>query len=153
MTVEEKLRAMGLELPAPPKPVASYVQCVQTGNLVFVSGQVPRVQGELPYRGKVGAELSIEQGQQAARACALNALSQVKQEIGDLARLRRVVKLTVFVASASGFQEQPKVADGASQLLAELLGEKGQHARATVGVNELPLGVAVEMDMIVEVEP
>jgi len=153
MTVEEKLRAMGLELPEPPKPVASYVQCVQTGNLVFVSGQVPRVKGELPYRGKVGAELSIEQGQQAARACALNALSQVKQEIGDLARLRRVVKLTVFVASASGFQEQPKVADGASQLLAELLGEKGQHARATVGVNELPLGVAVEMDMIVEVEP
>ena len=153
MTVEEKLRAMGLELPEPPKPVASYVQCVRTGNLVFVSGQVPRVQGELPYRGKVGAELSIEQGQQAARACALNALSQVKQEIGDLARLRRVVKLTVFVASANGFQEQPKVADGASQLLAELLGEKGQHARATVGVNELPLGVAVEMDMIVEVEP
>jgi len=153
MTVEEKLRAMGLELPEPPKPVASYVQCVRTGNLVFVSGQVPRVQGELPYRGKVGAELSIEQGQQAARACALNALSQVKQEIGDLARLRRVVKLTVFVASANGFQEQPKVADGASQLLAELLGEKGKHARATVGVNELPLGIAVEMDMIVEVEP
>ena len=152
MTVEEKLRAMGLELPEPPKPVASYVQCVRTGNLVFVSGQVPRVQGELPYRGKVGAELSIEQGQQAARACALNALSQVKQEIGDLARLRRVVKLTVFVASANGFQEQPKVADGASQLLAELLGEKGKHARATVGVNELPLGIAVEMDMIVEVE-
>ena len=153
MTVEEKLRAMGLELPEPPKPVASYVQCVRTGNLVFVSGQVPRVQGELPYRGKVGAELSIEQGQQAARACALNALSQVKQEIGDLARLRRVVKLTVFVASANGFQEQPKVADGASQLLAELLGEKGKPARGTVGVNELPLGIAVEMDMIVEVEP
>ncbi|MBI4443012.1 MAG: RidA family protein [Acidobacteria bacterium] len=152
MTIEEKLRAMGLELPEPPKPVASYVQCVRADNLVFVSGQVPRVKGELPYRGKVGVELSIEQGQQAARACALNGLSVLKQEIKDLARLRRVVKLTVFVASANGFQEQPKVADGASQLLAELLGEKGQHARATVGVNELPLGVAVEMDMIVEVE-
>lgn len=152
MMVEEKLRAMGLELPEPPKPVAAYVPCVRSGNLVFVSGQVPRLKGELQFRGKAGADLSLEQAQQAARLCALNALSAVKQEIGSLERLRRVVKLTGYVASANGFQDQPKVLDGASQFLVELLGEKGKHARAAVGVNELPLGVAVELEMIVEVE-
>lgn len=152
MMVEEKLRAMGLELPEPPKPVAAYLPCVRSGNLVFVSGQVPRLKGELQFRGKAGADLSLEQAQQAARLCALNALSVVKQEIGSLDRLRRVVKVTGYVASANGFQDQPKVLDGASQFLVELLGEKGKHARAAVGVNELPLGVAVELEMIVEVE-
>ena len=151
-SIEEKLRQMGLELPEAPAPVAAYVPCVRTGNLVFVSGQVPRVKGELKFRGHVDGELGVEDGIEAARACALNALSVVKNEVGDLSRIRRIVKVTGYVSSAAGFQQQPKVIDGASLLLVELLGEKGRHARAAVGVNELPLGVAVELDMIVEIE-
>ena len=153
MTVEEKLRQMGLELPEPPKPVASYLPCVRTGNLLFVSGQVPREKGVLRFSGHLGGNLNVEDGRQAARLCALNALSAVKQELGTLDRVRRIVKLTGFVASAAGFTDQPKVVDGASAFLAELFGERGQHARAAVGVNELPLGSAVELEMIVEVEP
>ena len=153
MSIEDKLRQMGLELPEPPKPVAAYVPCVRTGNLLFVSGQVPREKGVLRFSGHVGGNLSIEEGQQAARICALNALSVVRGEVGSLDRVRRIVKLTGFVASAAGFTDQPKVVDGASTLLAELFGAKGQHARAAVGVNELPLGSAVEIEMIVEVEP
>lgn len=152
ITIEEKLRQMGLELPEPPAPVAAYVPCVRTGNLLFVSGQIPREKGELKFRGHVGGGVSVEEAMQAARLCALNALSVVKKEVGDLARLRRIVKVTGYVASADGFQEQPKVLDGASLFLTELLGEKGKHARATVGVNELPLGAAVELEMIVEIE-
>ena len=153
MTVEEKLRQMGLELPEPPKPVASYLPCVRTGNLLFISGQVPREKGVLRFSGHLGGNLNVEDGRQAARLCALNALSAVKQELGTLDRVRRIVKLTGFVASAAGFTDQPKVVDGASVFLAELFGERGQHARAAVGVNELPLGSAVELEMIVEVEP
>ena len=149
--VEDKLRQMGLELPPPPTPVAAYLPTVKTGNLVFVSGQIPRQQGELKYRGHVGGELSLEDGRAAALLCALNALAAVKQEIGGLDRILRIVKVTGYVASAPGFTDQPKVVDGASVFLNELLGEKGQHARAAVGVNELPLGVAVELEMIVEV--
>jgi len=150
--VEEKLRQMGLELPEVAAPVAAYVPTVRTGNLVFVSGQVPRVKGDIQYRGHVGNDLSVEDGRAAARICALNALAAVKKEIGDLDKVRRVVKVTGYVASAAGFTDQPKVVDGASLFLGELLGEKGKHARAAVGVNELPLGVAVELEMIVEVE-
>jgi enamine deaminase RidA (YjgF/YER057c/UK114 family) len=152
MTIEEKLRQMGLELPEPAAPVAAYVPTVRTGNLVFVSGQVPREKGELKFRGHLGSDVSLEDGRMAARLCALNALSAVKKEIGDLARLRRIVKVTGFVASSAGFTDQPKVLDGASVFLGELLGDRGKHARAAVGVSELPLGVAVEIDMIVEVE-
>ena len=153
MTIEDKLRQMDLELPEPPKPVASYLPCVRTGNLLFVSGQVPREKGVLRFSGHLGGNLNVEDGRQAARLCALNALSAVKQELGTLDRVRRIVKLTGFVASAAGFTDQPKVVDGASVFLAELFGERGQHARAAVGVNELPLGSAVELEMIVEVEP
>jgi len=153
MTIEDKLRQMGLELPEPPKPVAAYVPCVRTGNLVFVSGQIAREKSVLRFSGHVGGNLTLEEGKQAARLCALNALSAVKQELGTLDRVRRIVKLTGFVASAAGFTDQPKVVDGASVFLAELFGERGQHARAAVGVNELPLGSAVELEMIVEVEP
>ena len=152
-TIEDKLRQMGLELPEPPKPVASYVPCVRTGNLVFVSGQIAREKGVLRFSGHVGGNLTLEEGKQAARLCALNALSAVKQEVGSLERIRRIVKLTGFVACAAGFLDQPKVVDGASVLLIELFGEKGQHARAAVGVSELPLGSAVEVEMIVEIEP
>jgi enamine deaminase RidA (YjgF/YER057c/UK114 family) len=149
--VENKLREMGFELPPPPAPVAAYVPTVRTGNLIFVSGQVPRQQGELKYKGHVGDNVSQEEGVVAARICALNALAAVKQEIGDLDRVQRIVKLTGYVASASGFTDQPKVLDGASVLLNELYGDRGKHARAAVGVNELPLGVPVELEMIVEV--
>jgi len=152
MTIEDKLRQMGLELPDPPKPVASYVPCVRTGNLLFVSGQVPREKGVLRFSGHLGRERTVEEGQQAARICALNALSAVKQALGSLDRVRRIVKLTGYVASAPGFTDQPKVVDGASVFLVELFGERGQHARAAIGVNELPLGSAVELEMIVEVE-
>ena len=149
--VEDRLRQMALELPPPPTPVAAYLPAVRSGNLVFVSGQIPREKGELKYRGHVGSSLSLEDGRAAARICALNALAAVKQEIGDLDRVQRIVKVTGYVASAAGFTDQPKVVDGASVLLNELLGEKGQHARAAVGVNELPLGAVVELEMIVEV--
>lgn len=151
MTIEEKLRQMGLQLPDPPKPVASYVPYVQTGNLVFVSGQVPRDKSGLRYRGHLGGERSLEDGYQAARLCALNGLSVVKQAAGNFDRVRRIVKLTGYVASAQGFTDQPKVIDGASKLLVELFGERGRHARAAVGVSELPLGSTVELEMIVEV--
>ena len=124
MSIEDKLRQMGLELPEPPKPVAAYVPCVRTGNLLFVSGQVPREKGVLRFSGHVGGNLNLVEGQQAARLCALNALSVVKGELGNLDRVRRIVKLTGFVASAAGFTEQPKVVDGASTLLVELFGEK-----------------------------
>ena len=153
MSIEERLHRMGLELPEPPKPVASYVPCVRAGNLLFVSGQVPREKGVLRFSGHLGGNLNLEEGRQAARICVLNGLSAVKQELGTLERVRRIVKLTGFVASAAGFQDQPQVVDGASIFLVELFGEKGQHARAAVGVNELPRGSAVELEMIVEVEP
>ena len=152
MTIEDKLRQMGLELPDPPKPVASYVPCVRTGNLVFVSGQVPREKGVLKYSGQVGGERSLDDGYQAARICALNALSAVKQAVGSLENIRRIVKVTGYVASTAGFGDQPKVVDGASVLLVELFGERGQHSRAAVGVTSLPLGSTVELEMIVEVE-
>jgi enamine deaminase RidA (YjgF/YER057c/UK114 family) len=153
MSIEDKLRQMGLELPEPPKPVASYVPFIRTGNLLFVSGQVPREKGVLRFSGHLGGERSLDDGFQAARLCALNALSVVKQAVGDLDRVRRIVKLTGYVASAKGFTNQPKVVDGASTLMVELVCERGQHARAAVGVNELPLGSAFELEMIVEVEP
>ncbi|OFV92720.1 MAG: hypothetical protein A3F68_06450 [Acidobacteria bacterium RIFCSPLOWO2_12_FULL_54_10] len=152
MSVEEKLRQLGLELPSPPAPVAAYLPCVRTGNLLFISGQIPKEKGELKFLGHLGGNLTLEDGVQAARLCALNALSIVRQETGDFSKVRRIVKLTGYVASAPGFHDQPKVVDGASQLLVELFGDRGKHARAAVGVNELPLGVAVELDMIVEVD-
>ena len=150
--IEEKLQEMGLALPEAPAPVAAYVPCVRTGNLIFVSGQIPRENGEIRFRGHVSDEVGVENGIEAARLCALNALAVVKNEIGDLGRVKRIVKLTGYVASSPGFRQQPKVIDGASLLLIELFGQKGQHARAAVGVNELPLGVSVELDFIVEVE-
>jgi enamine deaminase RidA (YjgF/YER057c/UK114 family) len=151
MTIEDKLRQMGLELPDPPAPVAAYAPTVRTGNLVFVSGQVPREKGELKFRGHVGGDVSVDDGRAAARLCALNALAAVKKEIGSLDRIERIVKLTGYVSSAAGFTDQPKVIDGASVFLVELFGDKGRHARAAVGTNELPLGAAVELEMIVEV--
>jgi len=150
--IETKLAAMGYQLPPPPTPVAAYVPAVRTGNLVFVSGQVPREKGELKFQGYVGDDITLWQAQQAARLCALNALAAVKSVAGSLDKVRRIVKLTGYVRSTKGFGDQPKVLDGASTFLQELFGEAGKHARAAVGVNELPLGVSVELEMIVEVE-
>lgn len=150
MHPEERLAQLELTLPEPPKPVAAYVPTVRTGNLVFVSGQGPfasRVSS-----GKVGAEVSIEDAQEAARDTCLNGLAVIKAEIGDLACVKRIVKLNVYVASAPGFTDQPLVANGASELLQELFGEAGRHARAAVGVAELPFGIPVEIEFVVEVE-
>lgn len=149
--VEDRMRALGLTLPAAPAPVGAYVPCVQAGELVFVSGQLPMREGQLTAKGKVGAEVSVADAAEAARVAALNGLAQVAAAVGGLDRITRVVRLGVFVNSAAGFIEQPKVANGASELMAALFGEAGRHARAAVGANELPLNAAVEVEMIVQV--
>lgn len=138
-------------LPPAPVPVGSYVPVVRTGNLLFTSGVLPMKEGQLAYTGPVGSyTVSLEDGQEAARLCALNALSIVRAEIGDFVRLIRVVKLTGYVSSTPSFTEQPAVINGASDLLAQFFGEQGRHARAAVGVAALPLGASVELDLIVE---
>jgi enamine deaminase RidA (YjgF/YER057c/UK114 family) len=149
--IEEKIRELGFELPETPKPVAAYIPAVKTGNLIYTAGQVPMVKGEIKYMGKAGKELSLEEGQKAAEVCALNCFAAVKSVVGDLDLIKKIVKLTVFVNSAEGFTDQPKVANGASQLISKIFGEKGKHARSAVGVNELPLNSAVEVEMIAEV--
>ena len=149
MTVEEKLKSLGLTLPQTPKPVAAYIPAIQVNDMVYTSGQLPIVEGELKLKGKLGKEISKEQGYEAAKICALNALSAIKGIIGDLDRIEQVVKVVGFVASAEGFIEQPAVVNGASEFLKELFGEKGAHARSAVGMAELPLGAAVELEMIV----
>jgi enamine deaminase RidA (YjgF/YER057c/UK114 family) len=151
MDPEGRLKELGLVLPAPAKPVAAYVPTVRTGNLVFVSGQGPWLSGVTTLAGKVGAEVSVEQAQGAARDCCLNGLAAIKAEIGDLASVVRMVKLMVFVAGSPGFNDQPLVANGASELLEQIFGEAGRHARAAVGVAELPFNIPVEVDFIAEV--
>ncbi len=152
MDLIAKLKSLGLELPAAPKPVAVYVPAVRTGNLVVISGQLPFKDGKLLATGPVPSKVSLEAAQHAARQCALNALAVVGDQIaGDWSRLVRIVRLGVFVASDDAFTDQPKVANGASELIGELLGEPGRHARAAVGVNTLPLGATVEVEMMAEV--
>ncbi|WP_437229169.1 RidA family protein [Planctomicrobium sp. SH661] len=152
MSVESQLQSMGLMLPEAPKPVAAYVPCVRAGNLIFVSGQLPFAGKALLATGPVPSEIPIDQAQQAAAQCVLNGLAIVKQELdGDLSRVQRVVRLGVFVQSATGFAEQPLVANGASELVQKLFGEKGRHARAAVGVNALPLNASVEVEFVFEV--
>ena len=156
MKVEERLKEMGLELPAAPQPVANYVPAVQTGSLVFVSGHGPRRDGANVYTGKVGRDLTTQQGYEAARLVMLNCLSSLKGVIGDLDRVQRVVKLLGMVNCTEDFREQPQVINGASDLLVELFGDRGRHARSAVGMQSLPGGpdgsIAVEIEMIVEVE-
>jgi enamine deaminase RidA (YjgF/YER057c/UK114 family) len=146
----DRLAGMGLELPPVPRPVASYVPVVVVAPLGYVSGQVPLVDGSMLHPGHVGADVSLEQAQEAARRCALQALAALREELGTLSRVRRIVKATVFVSSAPGFVDQPKVANGASDLLVEVLGEAGRHAREAIGVAELPLAAPVEVSVIVE---
>ena len=152
MRAEERLAELGIELPPPPQALASYVPVAVSGSLAFVSGQVPLSEGRLLWSGKLGSELDIDTGAEAARRCALQALSALRAELGSLDRIRRIVKLTVWVASAAGFTEQPKVANGASDLFVEVFGDTGRHARAAVAAPELPLGAPVELEVIAEIE-
>lgn len=151
MTPEETLAKLGYALPVPTKPVAAYVPTARTGNLVFVAGQLPFVEGKLPKTGRLGDAVSLEEGQAFARQCVLNALAALKAELGELSRVKRVVRVGAFVASTNEFTDQPKVANGASELLQQVFGEAGRHARAAVGVNVLPLGAPVEVELLVEV--
>ena len=151
MTVADRLAELGLTLPAVAAPVASYVPAVRTGNLVWTSGQLPFVDGSLAATGKVGAEVDAGRAQELARVCALNALAAVAAEIGDLDRVRRVVKVVGYVASAPAFFGQPGVVNGASDLLSEVFGDAGRHARSAVGVAALPLDAPVEVEVVVEV--
>ncbi len=150
--IEKKIESLGLELPETPKPVASYIPAVHSGNLVFTSGQLPIIKGELKARGKIGSDLTVEEGYECARVAALNCLAALKSVVGELDRVRRVVRVTGFINSAPGFEEQPKVMNGASDLLVEIFGDKGKHSRLAIGTSELPLGSPVEVEMIVEVQ-
>src|SRR5688572_3478387 len=149
--VEEKLAELGLQLPTPPPPVANYVRAVTVGNLVFLSGHGPSRDGKLVYVGKVGADLDVKTGYDAAQLVMLNCLSSLKEEIGELDRVKRVVKLLGMVNAAPDFGEQPEVINGASDLLTQLFGDRGRHARSAVGMSSLPRGIAVEIEMIVEI--
>lgn len=149
---EARLKALKLELPPVPKPIASYVPAVRTGNLVFLAGQGPLSGGKPTVTGKVGAELTEEEGARAARTTILVALAALRAEIGSLDRVARIVKVVGFVNSAPGFTRQPWVMNGASDLLVEIFGDAGRHARTSVGVSELPLNIPVEIELIVEVK-
>jgi enamine deaminase RidA (YjgF/YER057c/UK114 family) len=149
--VEERLREIGVEISLPPAPQGAYQPAVISGNLIFVSGQLPLREGKLLYKGKVGSEISIEDGMEAARLAAINSLSVIKSELGDLDRIKRIVKLTGYVSSALGFDMQAKVVNGASQFFYDVFGDIGRHARAAVGVYELPLGAPVEIEVIAEI--
>jgi enamine deaminase RidA (YjgF/YER057c/UK114 family) len=150
MSVAARLKELGLTLPPVVPPVAAYVPAVQTGNLVYTSGQLPMVDGELPAVGKVGAQVTAEQGKELARACALNALAAIDALVG-IDSVVRVVKVVGFVASSPDFTGQPGVINGASELLGEVFGDQGRHARSAVGVAALPLDAPVEVELIVEV--
>lgn len=150
--IEEKIKELGLSLPEAPKPLAAYIPAIVTGKLVMTAGQVPLISGEMKYKGKVGVDVSIDDSKKAAELCALNCLSVIKGAIGDLEKINRIIKLTVFVNSADTFVEQPTVANGASELMERIFGEAGKHVRSAVGVNELPRDAAVEVEMIAELK-
>lgn len=153
MSFEQRVASLGLILPVPPQPVATYVPSVRVGDLLFISGVVPSRDGKIVYQGKVGGELSKEEGYEAAKVSLLNALANIRQATGSLDRVQRIAKMTGYVASLEGFGEQPYVINGASDLLVEIFGEAGRHARAAVGVAELPMGVPVELELIVQLLP
>lgn len=148
---QKRLEELGVQLPSPPKPAASYVPARQTGDLVYISGQDGRKDGVLIHEGKVGADLTVEQAQEAARQAAINCLAVLKAHLGDLDRVEKIVEVFGFVNSAPGFVEQPYVINGASELLEQVFGERGRHARIAVSANELPFNTPVEVKMIVEV--
>ena len=149
--IEERLAELGIILPPAPKPVASYIPVKVVGDLAWVAAQIPMQDGAVTVAGKVGGEVTIDDANAGARRCALQALAALQAALGTLDRVKGIVKLDVFVASATGFTDHPKVANGASDLLVEVFGDEGRHARAAVGVPELPLGAAVEVALLVQV--
>jgi enamine deaminase RidA (YjgF/YER057c/UK114 family) len=149
--IEERLAELGIELPPAPAPVASYVPVAVAGDLAFVAGQVPIEDGQVTLTGRLGDEVGIEQGQAAARRCALQAVSALRDALGSLDRVAQIPQVTVYVVSVPGFIDQPKVANGASDVLVQIFGEAGKHARAAVGVVELPLGAPVEVQVTARV--
>ncbi len=149
-TPEEQLKLLNITLPPVPTPRWAYVPCVRSGDLLFVSGQIGVVDGKFIHPGKLGDGVTVEQGREAARGCAIQALAVVRQELGSLDNVSRVVKATVFVASAVGFGDQPTVANGASELLRDVFGDAGLGARSAVGMAELPMGASVEAEFIFE---
>jgi enamine deaminase RidA (YjgF/YER057c/UK114 family) len=151
MKVERKLREIGFELPNPPVPAANYIGCVRVGNLLFVGGNIGRINGQLKYSGKVGDKVTLEQAYEMARNCALNHLAIIKAALGDLDKVERIVKVLGYVNVAPGFTEMPKVVNGESDLLVQLWGERGQHARAAVGIASLSQEAPVETEVIVQV--
>lgn len=152
MKPEERIRELGLEIPDVVAPLASYVPAARTGSLVYTAGQLPMVKGELAATGKVGAEIDPERATELARLCGLNAIAAIRAEIGELSRVRRIVKVVGFVASAPDFYGQPQVVNGVSDLLGEVFGDAGKHARSAVGVAVLPRDAPVEVELIAEVE-
>jgi enamine deaminase RidA (YjgF/YER057c/UK114 family) len=151
-SAEATLKTLGIQLPDPPKPLASYVPLQQVGELLYTSGVIPVWNGEVRYRGMVGGDLSLRDGVQAAEMCALNIISLVRQHTGSLDRVEQFVQLSGFVRSAPGFEEQPKVLNGASDLIFKVFGERGRHTRQALGTNELPLGVPVEISAIIRLK-
>lgn len=153
MSAEAKLKDLGITLPQPPKPLGNYVPGVRVGNLLFLSGHGPiRIEGKQAARGKLGRDLSIEDGYKAAREVGINLLGSTRALLGSLDKVKRVVKVLGMVNSAEGFGDQPKVINGFSDLMVEVFGENGRHARSAVGMAELPMGIPVEIEMILEVE-
>jgi enamine deaminase RidA (YjgF/YER057c/UK114 family) len=150
MDPEARLAELGIELPPAPTPMAAYVPTVRAGDLVFVAGQGPMQDGRLMCTGKVGADVTVEQAAEAARVTCLNGLAAIRAELGSLNNVERFVQLRVYVASAPGFNEQPTVGNGASELLEQVFGEAGRHARAAVGVSELPFNISVEIEFVVQ---
>lgn len=151
MSVQDTLQSMGLTLPPPARPVASYVPAIRVGRLIYTSGQIPTRNGQLTRRGKVGLEVTEDDAYDEAQTCALNALAAVNDLAGSLDAISQVVKVTGYVNSADGFTDQSTVVNGASDLLVKLFGDRGKHARAAIGVAELPMNAAVEVELIVEV--
>ena len=151
MSIAERLEENGIILPVPGAPIAAYVPAVRTGNLLFVSGQLPRSSGALLFPGKLGDNVTVEQGQAAARACVVNALAAIQQAMGSLDAVRQVVRLNGYVACVPAFDGQSKIIDGASSLLQSIFGDAGRHSRVAIGVAALPLNASVELDLIVEV--
>ncbi|MBM4120776.1 MAG: RidA family protein [Nitrospira sp.] len=151
MLYERRLAELGLVLPAPPKPVATYIPAVLAGDLLFLSGVIPFRDGKLVLEGKLGRDLTVEQGYEAARVSLLNALAIVKEKLGTLDRVQKIVRMTGHVASAEGFTQQPAVINGASDLLVTIFGEAGKHARVALGAAELPLNAPLEIELIIQV--
>ena len=151
MSFDAKLKALNIELPMAPKPVANYVPVVRTGDLLFLSGVLPSRDGQLILTGKLGQGITIEQGMEAAKVAALNALAIVRSEVGSLDKVKRIVKMVGHIASAPGFTDQPQVLNGASDLLVQIFGEAGKHARVAVGAAELPRQAPLEIELIVQV--